>query len=76
MEKLLLEMLTRYQHEVKMGRGITCKIFLYKSILGSACLWSRVRLTINKKQKYFSLADHQLTENLILDGFYERKTKG
>ena len=30
---------------------------LYKSSLNLACLWSRVRITINKKQKYFLLPD-------------------
>ena len=38
----------------------------YKSILNSAWLWSRRWLPINKKQKYFSLPNHQLAENLIL----------
>ena len=46
-----------------------------KSLLNSTYLWSSVQLAINKKQKYFSLPDHQLGENLALVfGFYE-KTK-
>ena len=38
---------------------------------------STARLAINKKQKYFSLPNRQLAENLILVfGFYERRNKG
>ena len=49
----------------------------YKSLLNSVYLWSRARLTINKRQNYFSLPDHQFTENLVLVfGFYERTNKG
>ena len=39
--------------------------FLYKSLLNSAWLCSRARLTL-KKLKYFLLPDHHLAENLIL----------
>ena len=47
--------------------------FLYKSLLNSIWLWSKARLAINERQNYFSLTDHQFTENLILVfGFYER----
>ena len=43
---------TQYQHGTIIRAGITCKkiAIRYKQ----------------KKQKYFSLADHQLAENLIL----------
>ena len=45
--------------------------------MGSAWLWSRARLAINKKQKYFSLPYHQLAENQILVfGLLERKKRG
>ena len=43
--------------------------FLHKSLLNSACLWSRARLATNKKQKYLSLPDHQYAENLIKANF-------
>ena len=44
--------------------------------LNSAQLWSRAWLAMNIKQKYFSLSDHQLAENLILVfGFYEKTKK-
>ena len=53
---------------------ITCKKI---SLLNSAWLWSRARLAINKKQKYFSLPDHQLAENLTLVfGLQERTKRG
>ena len=32
---------------------------LYKSLSNSAWLWNRARITINKKKKYFSSADHR-----------------
>ena len=35
----------------------------YKGLLNSAYLWRRVRLAINKTQKYFLLPDHQLLLN-------------
>ena len=47
------------------------------SRMNSACLWSRVRLAINKKYKYFLLPSHLLALNLILVfSFKEKKTKG
>ena len=63
-----------------MQTGITCKKipareFLYKSLLNSAWLRSRVRLAINKKQKYFSLQDHQLDESLIFFYFLRKDKK-
>ena len=37
---------------------------------------SRARLIINKRQKYFSLPDHQLAENQILvSGFCKKRQK-
>ena len=58
------------------GKGkISYEIWNYNTNRNSVYLWSRARLAINKKQKYFSLPDHQLTEALVLVfGFYE-KTK-
>ena len=50
--------------------------FLFKSLLNSACLRSKLRLAINKKQKYFSLPDHKLSKNTIYFGLYERTEKG
>ena len=52
-----------YIHGTIIRTGIT-----YKKIplLNSAWILSRARLAINEKQKYFSLPDHQLAENLIL----------
>ena len=48
----------------------------YKSLLNSAYLWGRTGLDINKQQKYFSLPDHLLAENLILIfGLCERTKK-
>ena len=45
--------------------------------MNSAYLQSRARLVINKKQNYFSLPDHHLSENLILVfGFYEKAKNG
>ena len=46
-----------------------------ESLLNSVYLWSRARLAINKKQKYFSLPDHQLAETFILVfDFYEKNS--
>ena len=45
-----------YDHGTIIRTGITC----HKIIL------ARARLAINKKQKYLSLPDHQLTQILIL----------
>ena len=58
--------------------GIACKKnFLYKNLLNSAWIWSRARLAINKKQKYFLLPVHQLAEDLILVfGSKERANRG
>ena len=50
------------------------KLF-YKRLLNFAYLWGRVGLTINKKQKYFSLPGHQLAENLILWFCFKHKTE-
>ena len=50
--------------------------YICKSLLNLAYLWSRARFVIKKKQKCFSLQDHQLAENLILVfGFYEGTNK-
>ena len=50
--------------------------FVYKSILNSTLLWSRVWPVINKEQKYLLLPDHQFAKNLILVfGFLERKKR-
>ena len=38
------------KHGTTQRPGITCKKFFHKSLLNSACLWSRARLAINKKQ--------------------------
>ena len=57
--------------------SIFMKKAFYKSLLSSGYLWRRAQLAINKKQKYFSLLDHQLAKNVILVfGFYERTKKG
>ena len=58
-----------YNTDRKNGRK-----FLYQSLLNSIWLCSIARLAINKKQKYLSLPDHQLAENLIL-AFFVRKDK-
>ena len=42
--------------------------------MDSAYLWRIAQLAIKKKQKNFSLPDHQLAENFIFD-FYERTKK-
>ena len=42
-------------HGTIIRTGITCKKFLYKSLLNSA--WLRAPLVINKKQKYLPLPD-------------------
>ena len=45
-------------------------------ILNSTCLWSKVQLGVNNKQKFSSLPEHQLDENSILIfGTYERAKK-
>ena len=43
--------------------GITCKKIPLKKLLNSACLWTRVQLTVNKKTEIFFVtsADHQFT---------------
>ena len=53
-------------HGTIIRTGKHVRKFLYKSLLNSVWLWSRARLAINKTQKYFSLPNHQLVENLIL----------
>ena len=63
-------------HGTMIRAGITCKKSFYKRLLNSALLWSRARFSINKKEKYLSVPDHQLAENVILVfGFYKRKNK-
>ena len=42
------------------------KTFIYNSLLTSACLWSRVRLALNKNQKYFLPADYKLSKMQFL----------
>ena len=49
-------------HGTIIQTGITCEKFFHKSLLNSAWLWSRTRLVINKKQKYFPLANHHNAE--------------
>ena len=61
-----ISMRNAFDHGTIIWTGITCKKIFYKSLLNSAWLWSRARLALNKKQKYFSLPDHQLAENQIL----------
>ena len=53
------------KHGTTQRPGITCKKIFHKSLLNSACLWSRARLAINKKTNRFSLLDKQLKENLF-----------
>ena len=55
-------------HGITIQKWIACKkIPLQKPIeFNSTWLWRRAQLAINKKQEYFSLPDHLLTENLIL----------
>ena len=43
---------------IRTGKNVR-KLF-YKSLLNSAWLWSRARLTVNKKQRYFLLPDCKL----------------
>ena len=49
---------------------------LYKTWLNLVCIWRRVQLAINKKQKHFSLPDHQLPKSMVfVFGSYERLKK-
>ena len=74
---LALELIDRFLHErevaVKHGTIIRTEMTWMKiplflnslSLLNWAGLWSRTRLAISKKQKYFFLPDHQLAEKLL-----------
>ena len=58
-------------HETIMQTRIALKKIINKSLLNLALLWNRARLAISKKkQKHFSLPDHQLSEIL-----YQRKQR-
>ena len=61
-----MSQVNNFRHGTIMRTGITCKEILYKSLLNSAWLSRRAQLAINKEQKYCSISDYQLAENLIL----------
>ena len=45
----------------------------YKNLLNLRCIQGKVRLNMNKNEKYFSLPNHPLAKNLIIvSGIYER----
>ena len=66
-----------FYHGTIIRAGITYKKIFCKGRLNLAYLWSRVRLSVSRKQKYFSLPE-QLSENLTLVfvDFYQRAIKG
>ena len=79
---LVAYLFTKFNHGTIIRTGITFRNvikcfrnFVYKGLLNSACLWSGARLAINKKQKYFSLPDHQLSENQIIVFWFEKNEK-
>ena len=50
---------------------------IYNKLYNLACLWSRTQIAIIKKQKHFSLPDHQFPGNLIIAFcFCEGKKEG
>ena len=51
-EKHFHKHIYRFYHETINEQEQHLRIFLYKSPLNSACLWSKARLAINKKEKY------------------------
>ena len=55
-----------WNHGTIIQTGIACKKILYTNLMNLAGLWSRARLAINKRQKYFSIRDHQLLETWFL----------
>ena len=67
--------LLTYCMELQYEQDQHVKKLFYKSLLNFAYLWGRVGLTINKKQKYFSLPGHQLAENLTLRLCFKHKTE-
>ena len=68
---LLLDSYVWFIHGTIIRAGTTCKKTLFSIEFG--IVLNKAGLAVNKKQKYFSLPDHQLAENLILVfSFYER----
>ena len=66
----------KFQDGTIIQTGITLKQLLYKNLLSSVRLWSRVQFSINKKENWFSLLDYQSTENSVLIfELYENRTK-
>ena len=65
---------TIYQHGTLMQTGIIPEKSFIK-VLNLGWLWNRVRLAMNKNQKYFSLPDHQLAETLIFVFGFLGRTK-
>ena len=55
---------TIYKYGTLMQTGIIPEKSFIK-VLNLGCLWSKARLAMNKKQKYFSLPDHQLAKTSI-----------
>ena len=59
-----------YDHGTIIQTGITCKKFLYKSLLNLVWLWSRTRLAVNKNQKYFSVNDSVANRRVLTTWSY------